>query len=170
MEHYAHAPTVILFLPHLAGAATPYMDLGSKGAFLGLHLGTDEKDLFLAVLEGVAYEARLNIETLAKHGVSITSMVASGGGSKNPVWNQIKADVTGIPITILKGEEAGARGSAMLLAVSLGLYPSLKEAAQAFVQIQEVVSPDFEAKKKYDKAYSRYAKAYQAVRPLLEEE
>ncbi|MDY5441396.1 MAG: FGGY-family carbohydrate kinase [Candidatus Enteromonas sp.] len=168
-ENYHNEPTGILFLPHLAGAATPYMDLGSKAAFVGLTLGSDEKDLYLSVLEGVAYEMRLNIETLASHGVSIASLIASGGGSKNPIWNQIKADITGIPITILKGEEAGARGSAMLLSSSLGIYPSLGEAGKAFIQKDKVVQPNKEAKRKYDAVYSRYAKLYRAIRPLMEE-
>ena len=168
-EKYTHAPTGLLLLPHFAGAATPYMDLGSKAAILGMDLSTDASDLYLAVLEGVAYEAKLNLETLEKDGISVNGLIASGGGSKNPVWNQIKADVIGVPITLLDGEEAGARGSAMLVGIAAKAFASLEEACGAFVRVKGIVEPDPKAREAYAKTYSRYRKIYSAIRPLMEE-
>ncbi len=168
-QKYTHAPTGLLLLPHFAGAATPYMDLGSKAAILGLDLSSDASDLYLAVLEGVAYELKLNIDTFEKDGIPIRGLVASGGGSKNPVWNQIKADVTGLPITLLEGEEAGARGSAMLVGLAAHAYADLEEAARTFVRVKGTVEPDPVAHAKYQKVYARYRKVYEAVRPLMEE-
>lgn len=169
-SHYNGRPTGMLWLPHFAGAATPYMDLGSKACCLGMDLSTRREDFYLAVLEGVAYELKVNLDALNKHGVPVERLIASGGGSKNPVWNQIKADVTGLPLYLLDGEEAGCRGSAMLVSVASGCYPSLKEAMDAFVHVKKIVKPNPEAREAYAKMYRRYARVYKAVRPLMEDE
>lgn len=169
-EGYSSRPTGLLVLPHFAGAATPYMDLGSRGAILGLDLSSKREDMYLALLEGVAYEMRLNIERLQQHGVAIRDLFASGGGSKNAVWNQIKADVTGLPIHLLEGEEAGSRGAAMLIATAAGKFDSLAECAQRFVRERDVVEPNPLSRREYDRVYHRYQKMYGAIRPLMEEE
>ena len=78
-----YSPTGLLVLPHFAGAATPYMDTGSKGAILGLDLSTPVREIYLACLEGVAYEMRVNMEHLAEAGVAFDRLVATGGGAKS---------------------------------------------------------------------------------------
>ena len=76
-------PTGILVLPHFAGAATPYMDPGSRGAIVGLNMAHTQRDLYLAVMEGVCYEMRLNVDRLRQAGVTINSLRATGGGAKS---------------------------------------------------------------------------------------
>lgn len=160
-------PTGILVLPHFAGAATPTMDGGSKGAIVGLTLSHTQKDLYRAVMEGVCYEMRLNQELLAECGVTVAPLHATGGGAKSRVWMQMKADVLNVPVTALSTSEAGATGSAMLVGVALGLYPDLEAAAEKMVRIREVFLPRPEAHARYEAVYQRYKNLYNAVRPLV---
>ncbi len=162
-------PTGLLVLPHFSGAATPYMDADSRGAILGLTLAHTQQDIYRAIMEGVCYEMRLNQERLAESGITVAPLKATGGGAKSRVWLQMKADVLNVPVTALSTAEAGAAGSAMLVGVATGLFPSLEEAAQAMIREKHTYFPRPEAAARYDKVYQRYKKLYAAVRPLMEE-
>jgi len=160
-------PTGLLVLPHFAGAATPYMDTGSKGAVLGLTTATTAADIYRACMEGVVYEMYLNMRVLQGSGIRFAKLNATGGGAKSRVWMQMKADVLNCPITALKTADAGTVGSAMLTGVALGIFTDLKDAAAHMVQEVETYRPRAEMHEKYMKIYERYEKLYQAVRPLM---
>lgn len=162
-------PTGLLALPHFAGAATPYMDSGSKGAILGLTLETTTADIYRALMEGVCYEMRLNAETLAAGGVRVPALRATGGGARNRMWLQMKADILGIPVTALATADAGTTGSAMLAGVACGVFADLPQAAAAMVREKETFLPRPEYQALYEPIYQRYKKLYAAVRPLMEE-
>lgn len=164
---YADAPTGLLVLPHFAGAATPYMDPGSKGAILGLSVEHTQQDLYLGCMEGVVYEMRLNMDRLKKAGVEIQALRATGGGARSKVWMQMKADILNVPVTALRSEEAGAAGSAMLVGVAVGAFADLREAANVLVVPKDTYYPRSEVHARYEGTYQRYAKVYQAVRPLV---
>ena len=161
------APTGLLVLPHFAGAATPYMDTGAKGAVLGLTAGTTLSDIYLACMEGVGYEMMLNMEYLAGSGLQAEMLHATGGGAKSEVWMQMKADMLNIPITALKTVDAGTAGSAMLTGIAIGCYKNLEEAAACMVEKTGVYYPRAEMHEKYLDVYKRYRKVYEAVRPLV---
>ncbi len=161
-------PTGLLVLPHFAGAATPYMDTGSRGAVLGLSTGTSLPEIYRACMEGVAYEMRLNYDALADSGIHFTRLNATGGGARSRVWTQMKADVLNLPITALKTSDAGTVGSAMLTGVATGLFRSTEEAAAVMVRPGETFRPDPGMHERYMEVYERYKKVYGAVRPLME--
>lgn len=160
-------PTGLLVLPHFAGAATPYMDTGSKGAILGLTVATTAADLYRACMEGVVYEMRLNYEALSGSGIRFTRLNTTGGGAKSKLWMQMKADVLNLPITALKTVDAGTVGSAMLTGIAVGLFSDLSDAASHMVQERETYYPREEMHKKYMVIYERYKAVYSAVRPLM---
>lgn len=160
-------PTGILVLPHFAGAATPYMDLGSKGAILGLSMDTEPAQIYRACMEGVAYEMRVNHEALSGSGIHFTKLNATGGGAKSKAWMQMKADILNLPITALKTADAGTVGSAMLTGIATGLYRDLQEAAKIMVREAETYYPRAEIHEQYMSVYERYKKIYTAVRPLM---
>ena len=160
-------PTGLLVLPHFAGAATPYMDTGSRGAILGLTAGTTLPDIYRACMEGVAYEMRLNYDALADSGIRFSKLHATGGGAKSKVWMQMKADILNLPITSLKTSDAGTVGSAMLTGVAVGIFRDLAEAAAIMVRQLETYQPDPRRHEQYMRIYERYRKVYQAVRPLM---
>lgn len=66
-------PSNLLILPHFAGAATPYMDTGSKGAILGLTTDTTVADIYRGCMEGVVYEMLVNTSALKKSGCKFKS-------------------------------------------------------------------------------------------------
>ena len=160
-------PTGLLVLPHFAGAATPYMDSGSRGAIIGLTLATTARDIYLACMEAVAYEMRLNRERLAASGVRFDRLVATGGGAKSRLWTQMKADVLGLPFDTLETEDAGTVGCAMMAGVAAGAFADLPAAARALVRKTGTFEPDAARHAKYSEVYKRYEKLYPAVRPLV---
>jgi len=161
------SPTGLLVLPHLAGAATPYMDYGSKGAIVGLTLSTTARDLFAAVMEGVCYEMRLNIDRLRDAGLRIERLRATGGGANSRAWMQMKADVLGVPVTALRSSEASGLGAAMLAGVATGRFADLRDAAAVMVAERETFTPRPDVRVRYDEVYARYVGLYPAVRPLI---
>ncbi len=160
-------PTGLLVLPHFAGAATPYMDTGSKGAILGLTTASTAADIYRACMEGVAYEMRLNYEALSGSGIHFERLSATGGGARSKVWMQMKADILDLPITALKTVDAGTVGSAMLTGIAAGLFTDLSDAAAHMVQEMETYCPRAEMHEKYMRIYERYKALYSAVRPLM---
>ncbi|MBE6569683.1 MAG: carbohydrate kinase [Ruminococcaceae bacterium] len=162
-------PTGLLILPHFAGAATPYMDNGSRAAILGLTLETTAEDIYKALMEGVTYEIMLNLERLAAAGIVPEQLYATGGGARSDVWLQIKADITNRPVTAMCAKEVGAAGSCMLAGTATGLYADLHEAAKVFVKERITYKPDPEKAAQYTRYYNAYRSLYNAVRPIVEE-
>ena len=160
-------PTGLLVLPYLAGAATPYMDSGAKGAIVGLTLGTKGRDVYLACMEAVAYEMRVNMERLAASGVCFNRLVATGGGAKSKLWMQMKADILGIPFDALEVEDAGTVGCAMMAGVAAGAFADLSQAKSVMVKRAGSYVPDAHRHDQYREIYKRYEKLYAATRPLM---
>lgn len=161
-------PTGILVLPHFSGAATPYMDTGSKGAFIGLELTHSPKEVFQSIMEGISYEMRINMEKLAEGGIKIEGLNATGGCAKSKLWLQMKSDILGVPVTRMGVDEAGTLGVIMLTGVAVGVYKTLGEVAHTLVRTLEVYYPRKEKQKEYEKHYQRYQKLYKTIRPLMD--
>lgn len=166
-EGMKDAPTGILVLPHFAGAATPYMDEGSKGAIVGLTIEHNASDLYRAIMEGVGYEMMLNIDCLKQAGISPKKLRATGGGALSKAWMQMKADMLNMPITALESAEAGATGCAMMAGIAVGRFKDLEEAARVMIQEKETYYPRELKHQIYKKYYANYKKLYGAVRPLV---
>lgn len=160
------APTGILALPHFAGAGTPYMDPGAQGAVVGLKLSHGPSDVYRALMEGIVYEMRINIDTLASAGIAIEALNASGGCAKSRLWLQMKADILGLPIRRMSTDEAGTVGGIMLTGVATGAYRDLSQAREALVRVVETFEPRAAMHDAYENHYHRYQKLYRAVRPL----
>lgn len=167
LEKQSVSPTGLLVLPHFAGAATPYMDTGSKGAILGLTTATTSADIYRGCMEGVVYEMYLNRKKLTGSGIRFTRLHATGGGAHSGEWMQMKADMLNLPITSLKTVDAGTVGSAMLTGIAVGHFKDLKEAADHMVEETKTYEPRPEMHDKYVKIFERYERVYDAVRPLF---
>jgi len=159
-------PTGILTLPHFAGAATPYMDANARGAILGLTLEHGAGDIYKALQEGICYASALNMELLAQSGIKINSLRIVGGGAKSHRWNQMKSDIFGIPCTTLKGEEAGAIGSAMLAGVAINKFDSLEQAVTELIKEDETFLSRREYTEQYALYFERYKKIYKAIKKI----
>lgn len=167
-ENRGESPTGLLLLPHFAGAATPYMDGGSKGAIVGLTADTKAEDLYMACLEGVVYEMALNRNTIdGCTKLHFDKVLATGGGARSKRWMQMKADMLNVPFVSLKTLDAGTVGSAMMTGVAVGLFNDLRTAADVMVRRLDVYEPNAELHERYMALYKKYEKLYEAIRPLV---
>jgi sugar (pentulose or hexulose) kinase len=156
----------LVMLPHLMGAFSPEYEPGARGAFYGFTLHHGKAHFVRAVLEAVAFMLRRNLELLAGAGAQAREIRSHGGGARSTLWNQIKADVCGLPVVTLQGEDAAIRGDAMLAGVAAGVYPDLAAAAAVMVRIGERYPPDPAAHQAYEAAYARYIQLFEALRPM----
>lgn len=161
------SPTGLLALPHFAGSGTPTFDAESKGAILGLTLETTKADLMQALLEGLTYEMKLNLERLDQAGVGIEELRPIGGGAKSEFWLQLKADVLERTVKSLHVSEAACLGAALLAGLGAGLYSSLDDAAQNVVRVKRSYEPDAQRSALYREVYDVYRDLYPAVASLL---
>jgi xylulokinase len=159
-------PTNLLVLPHFSGSGTPTFDTSSKAAILGLTFATTRADIAKAILEGLTYELRLNLDLLMAGGVQIHVLRAIGGGAKSPLWLQLKADITGIPVVTPKITEAAGFGAALLAGVGAGIFPSATEAAARFLQLTNEYLPDPVRQNAYTRQFELYQQIYPAVAPI----
>lgn len=159
-------PAPVLFLPHLNGSGTPTCDLQSKGAVVGLTLGTTRHDVAKAMLEGLTFELRNNLETLLNAGRRIDELVAVGGGAKSAVWLQLKADILNRPLRTLRCGEAACLGAALLAGTAAGVYRHLEEAVAQTVRYDREFAPISDRVAAYTERYATYRKIHPALRSL----
>ena len=157
----------VTFLPYLAGERSPIWDEDASGVFFGLTYQTTKAHFFRAMLEGVAFSLRHNIETAQHAGVSVGVMHAMGGAANSDVWTQMKADVTGKTIRVPDADAATVRGAAILAGVGAGVYKSCEAAADATVKYKREYHPDIAAQAAYEKAYDIYRELYTRLAPLM---
>ncbi len=151
----------LLVMPSFIGAGAPNWYPNARGAIFGLTLATDKKDLSRAMLEGICLEIRWMLEAAEKLGTGIKEIRIWGGAAKSPVWNQIAADVYGLPAIKTSIHDAGLAGAAICAGLGVGMYTSPKEAAQNMVQIDRVYEPNPAHRAKYDEMFDIYKTIYQ---------
>lgn len=162
-------PTRLLLLPHFAGSGTPTLDVHSKGAILGMTFATTKADLAKAVLEGLTYELRINLDLLRSAGVEIDELHAVGGGARSELWLQLKADICNTPLRVPMVTDAACLGAALLAGVGVGAYPDLAAAVKTTVQWRQHVAPSPEMVAAYDAGYARYRRLHPLLASLLHE-
>lgn len=163
------APTRLLLLPHFAGSGTPTLDVHSKGAILGLTFATTKAEIAKAVLEGLTFELRINLDLLQSAGVRITELHAVGGGARSNLWLQLKADICNIPLRVPIVTDAACLGAALLAGVSAGAYRDLATAVAQTVRWLEHIAPSSEQAEAYEVQYARYRRLYPLLTGLLHE-
>jgi len=119
----------VLFMPYLTGGERDSQRV--KGGFHNLGIEHGKADMLRAVLEGVAFAERQRIELLTAAGCHIDDMRISGGGAKLDVWNQIKADVTGLPVMAVTKVDAAELGAAMLAGIGVGMFADAAAAVES---------------------------------------
>ena len=154
-------------MPHFVGSGTPHFDPDSKGAITGLTLGTTREQFVKALIEGITYELRVNLETLEEAaGVKIDRLRAMGGGARSKMWLQLKADITGKEVVSLAISECGCLGAAILAGVGVGEYSSVDEAVELLVSEVDLFQPDPDMHEEYTERFTIYPKLYPALREL----
>ncbi|MGX5664535.1 xylulokinase [Rhizobium daejeonense] len=161
------APSGVTFLPYLSGERTPHNDARIRGAFIGLGHESGRAVLTQAVLEGVSFAIRDNLEALKSAGTRIGRVTAIGGGSRSRYWLASIATALGVPVDIpADGDFGAAFGAARLgLIAATGANPLSVCTAPETAETIEPVSALGGA---YEEAYGRYRALYPAIRPLAQ--
>lgn len=154
-------PNDLIFLPYLVGTNAPEFDGEARGLFYGLRSECDVYDMAAAVMEGVAFLLRKNCDAIEAAGTKVRHIIATGGGAKSPIWCQMQADITGLPVVVPRETEAACLGAAMAGAVADGAYASYGEAAKTANGPKRQYEPGRAAK--YEKKYKQFCKLYQAM-------
>ena len=135
----------------------PAFEKRGAGIF-GLTTNCNKVDLYQALLEGIAFKIREHIELLNKAGFRIRKIRSCGGGAKNKIWGQIKANIVGLPIELMEIDEAGVLGAGLLAGVGIGFYEDIFEAIRNLVRVKCRINFSHKEHKKYNKLFVRYKK------------
>jgi xylulokinase len=154
-------------VPYLTGERHPYPDPLARGAFVGLTLRSGLGDMVRAVMEGVAFGLRDNLELLRGLGVRPATAAVSGGASQSAVWRQILTDIAGIPLYTINSSEGAALGAAILAAV--GAWPDVPSACDALIHQVDISEPDRAGVDDYERLYPIYRRLYPALRQSFAE-
>lgn len=157
----------LFFMPYLSGERTPHADPDLRAAFVGLTHVHGRAHATRAVLEGVAYALRDNLDLLLSVGLDPPEVVrVSGGGARSNLWLQIVADVLGVPLVTIESSEGAAAGAAMLAGVGVGVWADAQAAARACVRLESTVEPEPERSRAYQERLERFRQLYRVLSPL----
>ena len=156
----------VFFLPYLMGERSPINDTDATGMFIGLRPNTSRAQMYQAVLEGVAFAIKDNMEIIKRFGVDVTESCLCGGGAKSGLWRTILANVLDIELKLPMTEQGPGYGTAILAMVGAGKFEDVKEATDAFFRIKETVVPDKALVALYADRYEKYRQIYPAVKQL----
>ncbi len=159
------APGSVTFLPYLSGERTPHNDAAIRGAFIGLGHESSRAVLTQAVLEGVTFAIRDNLEALKSAGTSVSRVTAIGGGSRSRYWLASIATALGVPVDLpADGDFGAAFGAARLgLVAATGADPLSVFTAP---DTADTIEPIAGLTGAYDQAYGRYRALYPTIKAL----
>jgi xylulokinase len=154
----------LLFLPYLSGERTPINDPNARAVIAGASLHSTRGDLYRALLQGVAYAIRANLEAMGGL-AKIRRVVAVGGGTLDGYHLQLVSDAAGVAQLIPTSTIGAARGDAMLAGLASGLLGRADLAA--WTSIARVIEPRPETRPGHDRRYEAFGELYRATRPIV---
>jgi len=158
----------LIFLPYLLGERSPHWNPRARAAFVGLAMPHSRAELARAVLEGVAFNLKLILDTLLSQGVKVDAMCLIGGGARSPVWRQILADVYNLPILRLSLDaEATALGAAIAGGIGVGIFPDFG-VARDIIPVTQAEQPDPGRHAQYEALCDLFQQTYAALEPIYE--
>lgn len=151
-------------LDYHLGNRSPHADPHARGIVSGLpldHSAELDTRLYLAAVQAVAYGTREIVEAMNAKGFRIDRVLATGGGTKNPLWLQQHADATGLTIALGRESESVLLGAAILGAAASGAHGSVLAAMRAMSGVGEVVQPNSATRAYHDAKFDVYKSLYQ---------
>ena len=143
----------LYFFP-FAGRSTLEKDF-QRGSFVGLSLSHDRFSMARAVLEGIAFQIRMMLETFQTK-PSETGLKLAGGATKSDLWCQLIADIVGVPVRIPEVADLACVGAAVMAGAGCGIFGSMQEGAQRLKVNERVIRPDPNCSKKYQQYFAEY--------------
>lgn len=155
----------LLLLPYFSGERTPLNDPNARGVIAGLTLSHTRADMYRAVLEGIGFGIRHNVETFRSIGAPVERVVGVGGGTKSDTWLQIVSDITGLEQIIPELTIGASYGDAYLAGLASGLLKP--DDLRRWVKTGRTITPDIGNKALYDALYADYLKLYEQTRDIV---
>jgi sugar (pentulose or hexulose) kinase len=158
----------LVLLPHFQGAGLPEANPRARGVLYGLSLHHTRAHVLRAILESVALICRRMIDAVRDLGIGVGEIRSLGGGAKSALWCQIKADLTGLPVTTTRNtEDAACLGAAVLAGAAVGAWPSAAEALSRIVEVDRRFDPDPRQREPYERLYADYRRLYDCLLPMF---
>ena len=153
----------IVFLPYLMGERSPVWDSRASGAFVGLNLFHTRAHLYRAVLEGISFALRHNMEAGARGAAALDPrLIVVGGAAKSDLWMRIIADVSGYPVWTIREDVEAALGAARLAAIGCGMIQA--DDPDRWITLIERAQPDPDRARVYDAMFAVFAGLYPALK------
>lgn len=153
----------LVFLPYLVGERTPHMDPLARGVLLGLTSRHGRPEIVRAVLEGITLACLDAHRALGESGVRPSRMVLAGGGARSPLWQQMVADIFGLPVCRLETDEQAAVGAVLLAGAGIGAFDPA-ETARTWARYGPLVEPDAARHERYGEVGAIFRDAYRHLR------
>jgi len=155
----------LIFIPHLGGKIYPY-DPKVRGCWLGFSWSHKKAHFYRSILEAVAYEYGYYLRILKDlyPKVRFREVRAVGGGARSDFWNQLKADVLGIPYIRLNRPEFSVLGLAVIAGYSVGVFKDIKSTIKTFVRPVRRIEPRL----RYHRYYEQYVQLYMKLSEALQ--
>lgn len=148
----------LFFLPYLAAERNP-----RGGTFAGLRAHHSRAHLTRALMEGVVFGLRADLDALRGLGLAPLRVRASGGAARSPFWRQLQADIFNLPVERPLLDEGPAYGAALLAGVAAGSFENAYDAAQRVRLRAGLNEPDPEQTHRYDVIYATFRNLSAAV-------
>jgi len=158
----------LIVLPHLGGSMAPDINPKARGVFFGFTLKHTRAHFARAIMESIGYIIRRNIDALSNIGLDVNEIRSLGGGSKSPLWNQIKADITGIPLVLMNSPEAACLGAAILAGKAIELFESIDGACCNMIVPKMRFEPNAKNQDVYADGYKSYQQIFQNLASSFE--
>jgi len=155
----------LTFLPYISGERTPHFDPSARGAWVGLRLSHGRGHLLRAALEGVAFALRQALDALLATGITADQLQLAGGGTLEPHWRQLLADVLERQLLASGTSFASAKGAALLAGIGFGAWPGATQVSALADTPELVASP--QSPDAYREAYQRYRELYLPIAAAL---
>jgi xylulokinase len=156
----------LIVLPYFSGERTPIQDPLARGVIAGLTLSHSRAHLYRALLEGVAFGIRHNLDVVSERGGTSQLAIAVGGGTKNDLWLQIVSDVTGIQQLVPALTIGAAYGDSYLAGLGTGYFVHLHD-VKNWVKPRKTINPNLENHEIYGKYYKQYREMYPSIKNNL---
>ena len=135
---------------------------------MGFTLAHRREHFCRAILEASAYAVRDITDQMLSMGLPLQEIRAVGGGARSPLWRQIKADVTSLPVSITETVETTALGAGIIALAGSGLIGSISEAVRLTTRVIETRDPDPKTRARYEEYYQLYRATYFSLLPVFE--
>jgi L-fuculokinase len=112
------------------------------GQILGLSMESTREEIYRALLEALSerlLEGKLALENAG--GFKTESIVCVGGGSKNRLWNQLRANSTGVPLKIIDQKESTVLGASLFVQAACGNASSPEDAQSSIKYNTQIIEP-----------------------------